>query len=362
MEWDNSIKITQTTSIIDQSPISKEDLAKTLRAHREWLADRTKGKRADFFKKNLFGVDLDGQNLSYADFYGANLINAKLSNTNLSFCNLCGAILDHADLSGAIMHHAYMSDTRLYNADLSSCDLRFASFSRAEANKSNFTKSNLQCANLYKAKLCNCDFADSILKFSNLSGANVDGSSFRNSILIRAMLSYAENTKYADFSNAKIRTADFSTCQLDRNNILNLQGLNTVLNLRCPEEGSFIAWQCCRNQSIAKLLIPKDAQRTGSSVNTCRASKAKVLKIFCSENDEIEPYESKFPVYDRYGILYSMGETITVDDYDGYPYADGKGIHFYLSKAEALFQRIYWFDEEQDYSVDYDCDYPDDID
>jgi len=90
----------------------KEILAK----HAEWLADNSKGVRAD-----LSGADLSGVNLSGFDLCGANL-----SYTDLRGAHLIGANLNSADLSGANLRGAYLIGAYLIGANLNSADLRGA--------------------------------------------------------------------------------------------------------------------------------------------------------------------------------------------------------------------------------------------
>ena len=63
-----------------------DELAKVLKAHKLWLGDGTKGKRAD-----LSRADLSGANLSEADLSGANLFGADLSEANGFFDGLTWA-------------------------------------------------------------------------------------------------------------------------------------------------------------------------------------------------------------------------------------------------------------------------------
>lgn len=62
----------------DKKKITKEQLRSILSQHKTWLADNTKGKRAD-----LADVDLSKADLSKADLREADLHNANLSGANL---------------------------------------------------------------------------------------------------------------------------------------------------------------------------------------------------------------------------------------------------------------------------------------
>jgi uncharacterized protein YjbI with pentapeptide repeats len=60
------------------------ELAPILADHVEWLADNTKGKRADLSGANLTGADLSGANLT-----GANLTRADLTWADLANATIC---------------------------------------------------------------------------------------------------------------------------------------------------------------------------------------------------------------------------------------------------------------------------------
>ncbi len=68
--------------------MTQEDLKAVLAAHSEWLADNSKGAKA-----NLKGADLSNADLSGADLSNANLSGADLSNADLRWANLEGAII-----------------------------------------------------------------------------------------------------------------------------------------------------------------------------------------------------------------------------------------------------------------------------
>ena len=102
--------------------------------------------------------------------------------------------------------------------------------------------------------------------------------------------------------------------------------------MRCPEEGSFIAWKKCRDDRIVKLLIPETAARTGVCADTCRASKAVVLDIRDAENGSCE---EAVCCYDR-DLIYRKGETVCPEEpFDDRLLTDGSGIHFFLTRKEA---------------------------
>jgi len=88
--------------------ITKDELEKILKDHKDWLADKTKGKRAD---------------LHNADLSNADLSNADLSNANLRYADLRYADLRYADLRYADLHLSNLSYADLRYANLSYANL-----------------------------------------------------------------------------------------------------------------------------------------------------------------------------------------------------------------------------------------------
>ncbi len=78
--------------------ITKEELENILKEHKLWLADSTKGKRADLSWANLRSADLCNANLRYANLRNANLRSADLSSANLRSSDLRSANLRNTGL------------------------------------------------------------------------------------------------------------------------------------------------------------------------------------------------------------------------------------------------------------------------
>ena len=128
--------------------ISKEELAKILKEHAEWLEDLTKGNRADLSFADLRFADLRSADLSSAVLSFADLSSANLSSADLSFADLSSANLRFADLS-----FADLSSANLRFADLSSANLRFADLSFADLSSANLRFADLSFADLSSAVL-----------------------------------------------------------------------------------------------------------------------------------------------------------------------------------------------------------------
>lgn len=82
------------------------------------------------------------------------------------------------------------------------------------------------------------------------------------------------------------------------------------------------------------LLIPADARRTSSTMNTCRCDKAKVLKI--TNPDESVKFDEAVSFVDG-DFVYRTGEMAYAKGFNPDRWRDSTGgIHFFLSKEEAL--------------------------
>ena len=182
---------------------------------------------------------------------------------------------ERADLRGTDLRHIDLRDTDLLGADIRGANLR---------------GTNLRGADLRGADLRDTDLRDTGISYANLRGAKLSG---------------------ADLTNAVY--------------------MDTLLNLQCPEEGSFIAWKKLARGDIAKLLIPEDAKRSSGTSRKCRASKAIVLKIYWG-GKEISEGRSRHDV----GFIYRVGETVYPDSWDEDRWNEcSHGIHFFITRKEA---------------------------
>ena len=115
--------------------ITKENLAKILKEHAEWLENNNKGNRADLSntdlrehadiirKANMSKANMSGANMSWADMSGAdmswadmswaNMSGANMSGANMSKANMSKANMSGANMSGADMSKKYISITRI---------------------------------------------------------------------------------------------------------------------------------------------------------------------------------------------------------------------------------------------------------
>ena len=264
-----------------------EKLKEILDKHTKWLNKEEDGECA-----NLSYADLNGSNLGHANLRHANLICA-----NLGYANLYDADLQYANLN---------------SANLFSSDLRYANLSGAKLGEANLFGANLLSADLRGVKLYRANLSYANLKYANLLGSNLSATNLLGAILDDAGL-----------HDTSLRGA----------NLTQATYTNTVLNLQCPEEGSFIAWKKLAGNKIAKLLIPEDAKRSSATTRKCRASKASVLAIYNNKGDK--EFSEGISNHDI-GFIYRVGETVYADlwDEDRWVECSG-GIHFFTTRKEA---------------------------
>lgn len=172
--------------------------------------------------KNLAGMDLSGQNLSFmdlagADFRGADLTQTRMAGSDLTGADLSGQYLQHTQLDGSILrgaslNSAILTGAYLRNMDLSGSDLRDADFNSADLYGSNLT--NVMAA---RANFEDADLTRAILSNADLSGAHLGAALLKQALLANATL------RYSTLRNASAMKANFSLADLEG---ADLQGAN----------------------------------------------------------------------------------------------------------------------------------------
>jgi hypothetical protein len=172
----------------------------------------------------------------------------------------------------------------------------------------------LQGANLQYANLQGADLQGAYLRGANLRGAYLQHANLRGAYLQHADL------QHADLQHADLQGADLQGAYLQHANLQGVTGLYPIV----PEEGSFIGFKKLSNGSVAKIMIPEDAERVGGYTGRkCRAQKAVVI-----EGEGVSQYDSKFE--------YKPGAILIPDKWDNDPRVEcSHGIHFFLTRKEA---------------------------
>ena len=176
-----------------------------------------------------------------------------------------------------------------------------------------------QRANLIGANLRGANLIGANLRGADLYGANLIGADLRGANLIGAVLRGA-NLSSANLSSANLIGANLSSANLYGADLEKTQGIYPIV----PEEGSFVGFKKLGNKTIAKILIPEDAERVGGYTGRkCRASKAVVL-----EGVGVSSHDPNF--------TYAVGAVLTPDSWDNDPRVEcSHGIHFFLTRKEA---------------------------
>ena len=139
--------------------MTEEELNEIVASHGRWLADKSRGERADLYGADLRCADLHCANLRGANLRGANLCGANLRDANLRGADLCDANLHGADLRGADLRGADLRDANLRGANL-----RGANLCGADLRGANLRGADLFDAGLCDADLCRADLPAIILQ------------------------------------------------------------------------------------------------------------------------------------------------------------------------------------------------------
>ena len=237
-------------------------------------------------------------------------------------------------------HRAFLAgDADGEKADFCYCDLSHleitginlvdVNFAGAKAAGTTFDNCNLSGANFRACSLLNAAFIQCTLV----------GAIFYQADLSSACFDYSD-LEGVWFSGADCYNAGFGYAK--NMDLIHIDEYTEYMFLRCPSEGSFIGWKKARcivdgfrRQCIIKLEIPADALRSSATTRKCRCSKAKVLDIVTMGENPVH-VDSAFSHWDM-TFRYLVGETVEPNSFDSNRWKEcAPGIHFYLTKEEAL--------------------------
>jgi len=97
-------------------------------AHEIWLADKTKGARANFYKYDISGLYFSDRNLTDANMTEANMTRANMARANMTRAN---------------MTRANMTDVDMTRANMTDVDMTEANMTRANMTRANMTEANM---------------------------------------------------------------------------------------------------------------------------------------------------------------------------------------------------------------------------
>jgi len=200
--------------------IHDKELKQFLLAHRYWLNNDRRGKRADLTLRTLRDLDLSGMDLSRAKLTGTQFINCNLDRAVLADADLFGVNLSgtsfrksdcrRADFRGAILAAADFTEARLMGCDFRDGTLLVAISGTIGPAPSQvdmrgdygtrMTRADLAGAKLHHAVIKRTDMSAAVLRNADLSSANLAGSSLKD----------------ADLRGANLTNCDLSRVLLNR--------------------------------------------------------------------------------------------------------------------------------------------------
>jgi uncharacterized protein YjbI with pentapeptide repeats len=216
-----------------------------------------------------------------------------------------------------------MGSTLQFATSFDNADLSFANLQCAYMYSASFYNTNLYGANFDSAVITQSCFYYSKCKEVSFVDARIFDSAFKYTSLESATISY--KTRCVDIDIKDESMINYNAC-----------------SLACPSHGSFIAWKFARlrdnlDRILVKLEIPEDAQRSSSTTNMCRASKAKVLEVENLCGDKLSDDTEIVSDFDP-GFTYKVGDIIEPDR----PFDNNRwhgcasGIHFFIDKRDAI--------------------------
>lgn len=300
--------------------IGDKTLKELIDIHDKWLrsAENYVNPPVKLANVDLSGVNLESVNFSHMVMTDVNFEGSNLRNAYLVYSTMNRVNFDNTCLSSAKMGSTLQNTTSFNNADLSVADLQyvymcFTSFDNTNLYGVNFDSAVINQSRFYHSKCKEVSFVD----------AQIFDSTFKYTSLESAIVSYKTRWVNIDINDESM--INYNAC-----------------SLACPSHGSFIAWKFARlrdnsDRILVKLEIPEDAQRSSSTTNMCRASKAKVLEVenLCGDklSDDIEIVSDFDPEF-----TYKVGDIIEPDR----PFDNNRwhgcasGIHFFIDKRDAI--------------------------
>ena len=227
-----------------------------------------------------------------------------------------GANLRRANLRDANLHEANLHEANLRGADLRRANLRDANLLGADLRDTNLRRADLRWADLRGADLIGADLSDANLRDANLSGAHLRWANLGGANLSGADL------RWANLGGANLRDAK------------NIPEIAASILFVPPKKGSFTAFKKLKGNKIAELFVPARAKRSSATTRKCRASEAKVVRIFSK-------LENGFTQYHKDGLsdlggYYKAGEYVKPDKWDDNRWNEcSHGIHFFMTEEEA---------------------------
>ena len=338
--------------------IGDKTLDKIIDEHQSWLAgncDNWQSMRATLNNLDLQNIDFSEANLSGADFSHSDLSGSNFEDAYLIDANFNKAYINHCRFARSIASNAQFQSVECVKSDFTKADLNYAVFNNAILDNCIFDSTLLNMTSFIEADGDHLAFGHADLICTNFTGANCYGADFsyayiNNVNFSKTFMKDANFTgasiKFTDFWGANINNAHFLLTKMKDNANLhtvyhpsNVKELPNI-PLVCPEKGSFIGYKIgvtddyYRRDCLVELEILKTAKRSSGISRICRCDKARVLDIIdIKTKKHIEKCISSFDE----DFKYIVGKVSRVTYFDTNRWGDAtNGIHFYMSKQEAL--------------------------
>ena len=214
--------------------------------------------------------------------------------------------------------------------NFSGMDLKNVVFNTCDLQNADFSGCNLSGARFYNVNLEGARF----------SGADLQGCEFRACKLTEVINPKGDDYIPEFVTDNKYRVYVISRYVNCGNLVYTLWGISNIIDTNGKELTVFKAVHIDTNKNaIAKLLIPKDANRITVVNDKCRSDKAYVLKIYDAERT----YDVARSIYDI-KTHYKVGEMVYADNFDDdINEPCSHGIHFFLTEEEAMSFGSYYF-------------------
>lgn len=196
--------------------------------------------------------------------------------------------------------------------DMKNLNLRRASFQECNLNGTDFSNSMMDHVAFYDCDIKNMKLNNTLCRGASFRGNDMEGIDLSGANIYAAVLEDATNQD-------KVITDE-----------------NTKwYEMKCPEEGPFIAWKCCTDLRVVMMLVPADAKRCMATMETGRVSKVKVLSI--KSIDETESFEWAQSTVDP-DFYYEVGKWLEpANGFQEDRWKDSSpGIHFFLDRQQCV--------------------------
>lgn len=254
----------------------------------------------------------------------------------------------------------FSANGKIYYYNFMYCEFKKCTFKNIKMTRVAFFDCCFKTCNIIRTTMNDCQLYQDIFIASN----------FELSKIVDSKILFSTGDKFykVDFKHTKIANSDLQIIKCENIDIPKI----------VPETGSFIGWkkacvydgtqagEICLLQALIKLQILDDAKRINSFGRKCRCDKAKVLEITLltvnsspivmdefeddilrkinhmdSLNNKMEEttIESARSIYDG-EFIYRTGEIIKASNFDPDYNECSAGIHFFLTKNEAIEYRL----------------------